>query len=292
MESFTEKSYPSVEKDIVLGGLSFHVTVTGEGEPLVLIMGLGAPGDKWRPNVEVYSKKYQCITIDNRGAGRSSKPQEESYSTAQMAQDVLGIMDALNISSAHVNGVSMGGAIAQHLAADHPDRVRSLILTSTFASVSNSFRRAIETLRDTIDQLDPMTFKRLNQWMTFSQTVQNTRESFLLETAKQDMEYPYPMPHYAYKAQCNACLSHNTADRLKEIAAPTLIAAGDSDLFMTMEKTMELYEGIPGSELYLCRGGGHVHQWEQLGEYNRVTMEFLGKFTSYKTPESPPSATS
>ena len=102
-----------------------------------------------------YQEHFQCITIDNRGAGRSSKPEEDSYSTARMAEDVIGIMDALSISKAHINGVSMGGAIAQHLAADHPDRVRSLILTSTFASVSNSFRRAIETLRDAIDQLDP-----------------------------------------------------------------------------------------------------------------------------------------
>ena len=267
----------TVEKEILVKDLSFHVEITGEGEPLVLIMGLGAAGDKWRPNVAAYSRQFQCITIDNRGAGRSSKPEAASYSTQEMAEDVLGIMDALEIRQAHVNGVSMGGAIAQHLAADYPQRIRSLILTSTFASVSNSFRRAIETLRDAIDQLDPTTFKRLNQWMTFSQTTQNTREEMLLAAQKQDMAYPYPMPHYAYKAQCNACLSHNMANRLREINAPTLIAAGDSDLFVTMEKTMELYEGISGSQLYLCRGGGHVHEWEYLKEYNNATMEFLQK---------------
>ena len=265
----------TTEKEIPLGPFSFHVEITGQGEPLVLIMGLGAPGDKWRPNVAAYQEHFQCITIDNRGAGRSSKPEEDSYSTARMAEDVIGIMDALSISKAHINGVSMGGAIAQHLAADHPDRVRSLILTSTFASVSNSFRRAIETLRDAIDQLDGHTFKRLNQWMTFSQITQNTKEQMLLTAEKEDMAHPYPMPHYAYKAQCNARLNHNTADRFKAIKAPTLIAAGDCDLFVTMEKTMELYEGIPDSQLYLCRGGGHVHEWEHLKEYNAATLEFL-----------------
>ena len=128
---------------------------------------------------------------------------------------------------------------------------------------------------DAIDQLDGHTFKRLNQWMTFSQITQNTKEQMLLTAEKEDMAYPYPMPHYAYKAQCNACLNHNTADRLKAIKAPTLIAAGDCDLFVTMEKTMELYEGIPDSQLYLCRGGGHVHEWEHLKEYNAATLEFL-----------------
>ena len=270
----------TMEKEISVNGLSFHVEITGQGEPLVLIMGLGAPGDKWRPNVAAYSRSFRCVTIDNRGAGRSSKPEVPAYSTAEMAGDVLGIMDALGIEKAHVNGVSMGGAIAQILAADHPERVRSLILTSTFASVSNSFRRAIETLREAIDQLDGATFKRLNQWMTFSQATQNTREDMLFDAEKQDMAYPYPMPHYAYKAQCNACLSHNMAGRLKEIKSPTLIAAGDCDLFVPMEKTMELYEGIAGSQLYLCRGGGHVHEWEHLKEYNEATMEFLMKHSS------------
>ena len=121
------------ERDIQVGDLHFHVTITGSGFPLVLIMGLGAPGDKWAPNVEVYKEHFQCITIDNRGAGRSSKPECESYSTEEMAEDVIGIMDALGIEKAFVNGVSMGGAIAQQLVLNHPERVRALILTSTFA---------------------------------------------------------------------------------------------------------------------------------------------------------------
>lgn len=264
-----------IERDITVNGLTFHATVTGRGEPLLLIMGLGAPGDKWSPNVRAYARHFRCITFDNRGAGRSSKPEAESYSTEEMARDALGILDALDIGKAHINGVSMGGAIAQHIAIGHPERVRSLILTSTFASVSVSFRRAIGVLKSGIDQLDPVTFKRMNQWMTFSQSSQNTREQELCAAERQDMAYPYPMPHYAYKAQCNACLGHDTAQDLGKIKAPALIAAGDCDLFVTMEKTMELYGGIPGSRLYLCRGGGHVHQWEQLPAYNEATLAFL-----------------
>ncbi len=263
------------EREIEVNGLTFHVTVTGQGEPLLMIMGLGAPGDKWSPNVHAYARHFRCITFDNRGAGRSSKPEAESYSTGEMALDAVKILDALDVKSAHISGVSMGGAIAQHIAIGHPQRVRSLILTSTFASVSTSFRRAIEVLKSSIGQLDPVTFKRLNQWMTFSQGFQNTREQEMYAAERQDRAYPYPMPHYAYKAQCNACLSHNTAADLGKIKAPSLIAAGDCDLFVTMEKTMELYEGIPGSRLYLCRGGGHVHQWEQLEAYNQATLEFL-----------------
>lgn len=269
-----------VIKDIIVNGNSFHIEIAGRGTPLLLIMGLGAPGDKWSRNVEVYKHYFKCITFDNRGAGRSSKPQAEVYSISEMAEDALGIMDALNIETAHINGVSMGGAIAQVLAIEHPSRVKSLILTSTYASVSTSFRRAIEALRDSIDILDKRTFKRLNQWMTFSQTFQNTREEEMIEAEKQDGSYPYPMPVYAYKAQCNACLNHDTSKQLSKIKAPTLIAAGGADLFMTMEKTLELCEGIPDSSLYLCKDGGHVHQWEKLDDYNKVTLDFLKKHDS------------
>ena len=263
------------EKNIKVGKLDFHVTIEGEGFPLVLIMGLGAPGDKWAPNVEVYKQYFKCITIDNRGAGRSSKPELESYTTKDMSEDIIGIMDSLGIKKAFINGVSMGGAIAQHVVLDHPDRVRALILTSTYASVSNTFKRAIEVLQSSIDQLDPVTFKRLNQWMTFSKDFQRDKMDEMISIEKKDREYPYPMPKYAYKAQCNACLNHDTSKRLGEITVPVLIAAGDSDLFMTLEKTMELKNGIHGSKLYLCPGGGHVHQWEHLDEYNNITLQFL-----------------
>ncbi len=263
------------EQDLPINGHHLHVQTIGRGTPLLLLMGLGAAGDKWAPNVAVYQEHFRCILVDNLGAGRSDKPQQEAYSVAEMARDAAAVLDALGVEKAHVNGISMGGAIAQELVIAHPQRVKSLILTSTFASVSNSFRTAIETLRDNIDVMDKKAFKRLNQWMTFAQKTQNTRPDFLLEMAQSDAEYPYPMPSYAYKAQCNACLGHNAADRLKKITAPTLVAAGACDLFVPYEKTMELCEKIPNATLYLCKDGGHVHEWEHLEDYNRVTLEFL-----------------
>ena len=104
---------PKQDLFVQSNGLTFHVQRIGRGSPLVMIMGLGAPGEKWKHNYELLGEHFECIVIDNRGAGQSDKPQTESYATDQMADDVLGIMDALNIQSAHVMGVSMGGAISQ-----------------------------------------------------------------------------------------------------------------------------------------------------------------------------------
>lgn len=87
-------------------------------------------------------------------------------------------------------------------------------------------------------------------------------------------------PVYAYKAQCGACLSHNTAGRLHELKMPVLIAAGAKDLFMNIEKTMELVHGISQAEFYLAPEGGHVHQWEYPEPYDSVVVGFLMKHTN------------
>ena len=265
--------------DVHVNGLKFHVQTFGSGVPVIMIMGLGAPGDKWKHNYELLSRWFWCIVPDNRGAGLSDKPEVESYTTEQMADDIIGIMDALDIKKAHVIGVSMGGAIAQQLALKAPKRVISLILTSTFASVSPAFKKALNLICDLKEDTDPAVLKQLNLWMTYGQYTQIHHPEKIEKSIEEDAAYPYPMPVYAYKAQCGACLSHNTADRLPELKMPVLIAAGAKDLFMYIEKTMELVHGIPQAEFYLAPEGGHVHQWEYPGPYDSVVVGFLMKHT-------------
>ena len=91
--------------DVHVNGLKFHVQTFGSGVPIMMIMGLGAPGDKWKHNYELLSKWFWCIVPDNRGAGLSDKPEAESYTTEQMADDIIGIMDALDIKKSQYNTV-------------------------------------------------------------------------------------------------------------------------------------------------------------------------------------------
>lgn len=262
---------------VEVNGLNFHVQRIGSGTPLIMIMGLGAPGEKWRHNYEILSQWFECIVPDNRGAGQSDKPELEAYSTDQMSDDITGIMDALGIEKAHVMGVSMGGAIAQMVALKAPERVISLVLTSTFASVSPVFEKALSLICELKDGTDPVVLKQLNLWMTYGQQTQMHDADKIARSAAEDAAYPYPMPAYAYKAQCKACLSHDTSARLGELKMPVLIASGAKDLFMNIEKTMELVHGIPHAEFYLSPEGGHVHQWEYSEVYDSLVLGFLLK---------------
>lgn len=261
-------------------GITISYEEYGTGEPLILLMGLGAPAAKWAPHIEAYKEHLHVYALDNRGAGLSDKPVSYAYSIKDMAEDTLGVMDSLGIESAHFNGISMGGAIVQYLAVHYPKRVRSAILTNTFARCCTSFRRAIELLRDASGQLDPVTSGRLCQWMIFSQTFQEENEDYMLESELADLNSPHPMPSYAYKAQCNAILGFDILDELPRIKAPVLIAGGDRDLFVPVSSTQAMYEAIPDAQLYMAENGGHVQHWEQLERYNQVTLDFLLKHSS------------
>ena len=157
----------------------------------------------------------------------------------------------------------------------YPERVRSIILTNTFPSCCVSFRRAIEILREACGQLDGITFGRLGKWMIFAQPFQETDETYMLDSELADMAAPYPIPGYAYKAQCNAILGFDILKELPKVKAPALVVGGDRDLFVPVEVTKAMCDAIPGAKLYMAPNGGHVQHWEQLEKYNQITLDFL-----------------
>ena len=264
-----------MRRECKANGINISYEVCGNGEPLILLMGLGASGRKWAPHIETYEKHFQVYATDNRGAGLSDKPVSYAYTIRDMAEDTIGMMDAEGIEKAHLNGISMGGAIAQYIAVHYPERVRSMILTNTFPYCCTSFRRAIELMRESTGQLDPVTATRLCQWIIFAQPFQETNEDYMLECEYADLNDPNPMPAYAYKAQCNAILGFDILADLPKVKAPTLVVGGDRDLFVPVSVTEEMAGAIPGAKLYMAKDGGHVQHWEQLEAYNKVTLDFL-----------------
>src|SRR3989449_9931559 len=119
----------------------------GAGEPLVLIMGFGGDHLAWGFQMPAFTQAYRVIAFDNRGAGQTDAP-DRPYTTRMMADDTAGLMEALGIDRAHVVGVSMGGMIAQELALNHSDRVRSLHLGCTFARPDTYMRALNAAWRD------------------------------------------------------------------------------------------------------------------------------------------------
>src|SRR5438876_952183 len=112
--------------------IQMYYEIHGDGEPLVLIVGLGTDISEWDGIIRWLAKIYKVLAFDNRGAGRTDKP-DTHYSIEMMADDTAGFMQTLGIQQAHILGISMGGRIALALALQHPKRIKKLVLVSTSA---------------------------------------------------------------------------------------------------------------------------------------------------------------
>ena len=119
-----------------VNGININYMVAGQGEPLVMIAGFSADQSLWKSQLPAFKKQFQMVIFDNRGVGKSDKPQGP-YSPKMMSEDTIKLMDYLNIKKAHILGHSMGGLIAQEIAINYPERVMKLILASTWAYQDN-----------------------------------------------------------------------------------------------------------------------------------------------------------
>jgi len=132
-----------------IDGVNIHYDEAGEGEPLLLIMGYGMPGDAWLGSLP-FLGGFRCVYFDNRGTGRSDKP-DGPYTIDRMAEDAAGLLDHLGIARTHVYGVSMGGMIAQELALRHPEKIRSLALGCTLCGGEHSTMAEPQIIEELID---------------------------------------------------------------------------------------------------------------------------------------------
>jgi pimeloyl-ACP methyl ester carboxylesterase len=243
----------------------------GRGTPLLLVMGLGAAGVAWQDHARVYAESFRCIIPDNRGAGQSGAP-PGPYSSAAMADDCARVMEAVEAGPAAVVGISMGGVIAQELALRHPDMVSALVLVSSWCRSDRYLADIFGYLRRAQQLLRPEDFAQVLQLLIWSPKylvahVEELHEERQLAPASR-------LSPEAFSAQCAACVSHNSRERLGQITVPTLVTAGEQDVFTLRENADELVMGIPGARLQVMPGG-HAHHWEELGRFNELTLAWL-----------------
>ena len=255
-------------------GTKIYYQVRGEGEPLILIMGFGAEGDVWEKHVSVYEQHFSCIVLDNRGVGRSDQP-KGPYTTAMMAADTIAVMDHAGVSKARVAGISMGGAIAQELALNYADRVKSLALISTWPVFNNYTKTVYENLKKLRVTSKPDDFMELLQLWIFAPPYYKEGIADLKEGQQGARDNNNPQTQNGFEGQLDACIYHDTVSRLSQIKVPTLITIGAMDIFTPPAFSKMLHSGIQDSEYVSFPTGGHVHHWEDLERFNRITTDFF-----------------
>jgi len=261
-----------------VGDINLYYVVHGKGDPLVMVLGGGASVDWIYREIPVFSREYRLLVYDNRGSGRSDKP-DIPYSTRMMADDLAGLLDALKIESAHIQGTSLGGMIAQQFALNYPARVRSLILASTYCGGKESVINPDSMIKWGLIQnlpLKEVMMETLRMCITrrFIDDNPELIQEFLEKMIR------HPMPPVGQKRQGEAVAGHATYERLPEIKIPTLVIHGGADEACPVENAKILASRIPGAELAIIKNTGHGFFYESFDEKNRIILDFLKKHSS------------
>jgi len=259
-----------------VGGLKMHYEWHGRetGTPVVLIMGLGGDSTAWGLQLAALAPIRRCLLFDNRGVGRTDAP-DAPYSTGQMAGDLLGLLDALDVRRAHLLGVSMGGAIAQEAALAAADRVASLQLHCTWAGPDPYFRAVVQGFKMTRLQLGREGFLRaVFPWM-FTPQCYAERFEFVESMIQYALAHPHPQPLHAYLRQTEAVLAHDVRARLEQVCCPTLVTVGSEDILTRPALAQELAALIPGARLEVIPTVGHGYFWETPEAFNAACLAFL-----------------
>src|SRR5580698_1941656 len=251
-------------------GAKIYWDEEGSGEPLLLIMGLSYPSYMWHRIRPVLAQTYRTIALDNRGVGQSDVP-PGVYSIALMASDAAAVLDAADVQSAHVFGVSMGGMIAQEFALQYPKRVRSLILGCTAAGGPHVVRPAPEVLQILTRQA--MTPEESKEAMIpFIYDPSTPRERIDEDMAIRLKWYPTPQ---GYMGQLQGILQWEAYSRIAQITAPTLIIHGETDQLIPVANAPLIAERIPGAKLEVIPRASHIFETDQSGVAIRLITEFL-----------------
>jgi pimeloyl-ACP methyl ester carboxylesterase len=261
---------------IKANGIHIYYEIQGQGEPLVLIMGLRRNGEWWYRQLPDLSEHFHVLVFDNRGAGRSDQP-EMDYSIPLFADDTAALMRALDWPSAHVLGISMGGYIAQELAINHPERVRRLVLGCTGPGGPQAVHMTAERMtRFMANQgLTPVEILRKDLGIYFSEKFIRKEPEKIEEFVEISMRfYQPPAP---FLRQFAACRQHDTFDRLHRITQPTLILTGDDDPLVPPGNSLLLMKGIPQARLETFPGGRHCFFMEFADRFNEQVIGFLRK---------------
>ncbi len=243
----------------------------GEGEPLVLIAGLGGKGTSWQPFLDAATRRFRVLTLDNPGAGRAP-PLPGPVSIREMAQSVRRTLDRLEIARAHVVGRSMGGMIAQELALLAPERIGRLVLVSTTARPDGHLQAIFRLWARMAESGLPAEVRHQSSmlWCLGSQSLATNARLRAYLGAKRSADRPRD-----YAFQAHACARHDTLERLPALRTRTLVVSGTDDRLTPPWHAEVLAKAIRGAELSYIPGAGHLPYLETPELFARVVLGYL-----------------
>jgi 3-oxoadipate enol-lactonase len=256
---------------ISVGDIEVNYEESGKGIPLVMVHGLNGDLTGWVLIMPEFAKHYRTIALDVRGHGGTDKP-DQPYSVKGFSEDLHEFMRKLEIPKAHIFGLSMGGAIAQQFALDHPEMIRSLILASTFSYIDDHARQAFNRLKACLAEGGYPAFFDEVVKLAFTPGYISANPGPIAELKKKRIAINSPA---AIGRATDACLALNLKNQISKIAIPTLVVSGRKDVFTPLHLAEQIHRSILGSEWKILEGVGHNLYIEKAPELAEAVLEFL-----------------
>jgi aminoacrylate hydrolase len=261
---------------ISIGDCHLYYERHGGGFPVLLLTGLAGHAQYWRDQIPAFSRNFEVFVHDHRGFGESDATQS-SPTLERMSADVVALMDALRIERAHVVGHSAGGAVAQILAIEHPERLASIVIAASWAKADAYFRRLFSLRKEILLRLGPASYIQANSLLLYpAYYVARNNEKLRQNEAQALAEFT---PPERILSRIDAILAFDRTADLGRIRTPTLIVAAQDDLVTPAYFSEELARLIRGSEAKFFPQGGHYFTQVLPREFNQAVLPFLAAHT-------------
>jgi len=256
--------------DIIINHQHIHFEQAGSGDAILFLHGLGSCGQDWLLQMPVFAERFRAIAPDLPGHGESDKPPGR-VRVADLARDVIGLFDALEVSRAHMVGLSLGGCVAQQLALDFPARVRSLTLVNTFARFDMGGPGNALPLALRMAVLGWLGLPAQARFVA-ARLFPKPEQAPLRQMAAERIAANDPA---SYQRLLRAIRAFDVTRCLSEITCPTLVIAGDRDTTVPLRAKRLLAARIPGARFELVADSGHATPVDQAGAFNRLVLDFV-----------------
>ncbi len=251
-----------------INGKQIAVELQGEGDAILMVHGLGGTSNVWGSQANVLQKFFRVIRPDLEGSGRS--PATGDLSIQSFVDDMVALLDSENIEAVHLIGHSMGTIICQHLAVQHPTRVKSMVLLGPVHALPDSARNAI---RERAEKARTEGMTEIADILVQAATSKNTQVHNEV-TAVCVRELLMRQDPEAYARTCEALAGSQAAD-LSAIQCPVLILTGDEDVVAPPAATRAMARGIPECTLEILGRCGHWTPLERPNKVNETVVNFL-----------------
>jgi aminoacrylate hydrolase len=249
-------------------GIQIAYREIGEGSPVLLLSGLGGAGRGWGDQVDRFADRYRTIVPDHRGTGDSSKP-ADGYTIPALAADMAGLVRHLDTGPVHVVGSSTGGALAQLMALDHPDTVRSMVLVSSWAGPDAYFERQFAVRKAILESQGVSAYSTASALFLFAPAFARSSPDQVQSWV--DSVSARPSDASIMAKRIDMIVAHDSRDRLGDLDVPCLVLVGADDICTPVGLSEELAGLIPGAELQIVAGGHLIYKERPAAFFDAVS---------------------